>query len=154
MELSEEEFSKIVTDIMTINKHLSNEANLKAMSGDVLSYTGTKLAAIKSLLIEVKADAHKAYLDAETEYKATKAIAIRRITGTPIKEDGGKISQSAASELIYAEEDVIKASEDKNTKEAFWNKLKNLTADTHDTIDSIKSRVIDLQGERRDSRLG
>ena len=150
--LSDEEFLKIVTDIMYINRKYSDGDHLKSLPGDVLSYTGTKLAAMKALLLEVKVDAHQAFLDAETEYKATKARAIRRITGTPIKEGGAKISQSAAADLIYSEEDVIKASQVKNDAEALWNKLKNITSDSHDLIDSIKSRVIDLQGARRDER--
>lgn len=153
MKLSDDEFQKIVTDIMVINRKYSDPKHLRALSGDVLSYTGTKLAAMKALILEVKVEAHQSFLDAETEYKATKARAIRRITGDLIKEGGTKISQSAASDLIYAEEDVIKASIDKNKKEAFWNELKSLSADTHDTIDSIKSRVIDLQGARKDERL-
>lgn len=153
MKLSDEEFQKIVTDIMYINRKYSDSEHLKSLPGDVLSYTGTKLAAMKALLIEVKVDAHQTFLDAETEYKATKARAIRRITGTPIQEGGAKISQSAAGDLIYAEEDVIEASKKRNDAEALWNKLKSLSADTHDTIDSIKSRVIDLQGARKDEKL-
>ena len=154
MKLSDEEFQKIVTDIMVINKNLSDPEHLKGLTGDVLSYIGTKLAAMKSLLIETKVQAHQDFLDAETEYKAVKARAIRRITGTLIKEGGAKISQSAAADLIYDEEDVKTASLDRNKKEAFWTQLKNITSDTHDTIESIKGRVIDLQGARKDERLG
>jgi len=150
--LSDDEFQKIVTDIMYINRKYSDGEHLKSLPGDVLSYTGTKLAAMKALLIETKVDAHKEFLDAETEYKRTKAEAIRRLVGQPIKEGGAKISQSAAPDLMYAEEDVIKAGKRKNDAEAFWNQLKNLTSDSHDLIDSIKSRVIDLQGARRDER--
>lgn len=152
MKLTDNEFQELVTNILFISRKFSEPNHLKSLPGDVLSYTGTKLAAMKSLLIEVKVDAHQAFLDADTDYKATKARAIRRLTGEPIKEGGAKISQSAASELMYDEEDVILASRDKNEKEAFWNKLKNITADSHDLIDSIKSRVIDLQGARRDER--
>jgi len=152
MKLSDKEFEKIVLDIMYINQKFSDAKHLKGLSGDVLSYTGTKLAAMKSLLIETKVEAHQDFLNAETDYKRIKADAIRRLVGEPIKEDGAKISQSAASDLMYAEEDVIEASRKKNRAEAFWNQLKNLTSDTHDLIDSIKSRVIDLQGARKDER--
>ena len=153
MKLSDDEFQKIVTDIMYINQKFSDSEHLKSLPGDVLSYTGTKLAAMKSLLIDTKVEAHKEFLDAETDYKRVKAIAIRRLVGEPIKEGGAKVSQSAAPDLMYGEKDVIEASERKNTAEAFWNQLKNLTSDTHDLIDSIKSRVIDLQGARKDERL-
>lgn len=152
MKLSDSEFQKIVTDIMYINQKFSDSEHLKSLSGDVLSYTGTKLAAMKSLLIETKVEAHQDFLNAETEYKRTKAAAIRRLVGEPIKEGGAKISQSAAPDLMYAEEDVIEAGRKKNNAEALWNKLKNITSDSHDLIDSIKSRVIDLQGARRDER--
>jgi hypothetical protein len=34
-----------------------------------------------------------------------------------------------------------------------FEKLKSIVADSHDLIDAIKSRVIDLQGARKDERL-
>jgi len=151
--LSDAEFQKIVEDILYINHKLRDKQHLLSLSGDALSYTAIKLASMKSLLIDVKADAHRDFLDADTEYKAVKAKAIRRLTGEPIKEGGAKISQSAAGDIMYGEDDVIKASRDKNEKEAFFNKLKSIAADTHDDIDSIKSRVIDLQGARKDERV-
>ena len=154
MKLSDDDFQKIVTDIMYINQKFSDSEHLKSLSGDVLSYTGTKLAAMKALLIDTKVEAHQEFLNADTDYKSTKAKAIRRLTGELIKEGGTKISQSAAADLMYGEDDVIRASRRKNEAEAFWNQLKNLTSDTHDLIDSIKSRVIDLQGARKDERLG
>jgi len=152
MELSTKEFQKIVEDIMYINRKFSDSSHLKSLSGDILSYTGTKLAAMKSLLIEVKADAELAAKNADTDYKAVKAKALRRLVGQPIKEGGAKISATAAGELLYDEEDVKAASVHKNEQEAYWNKLRSITSDSHDLIDSIKSRVIDLQGARRDER--
>lgn len=148
MKLSDDEFQKIVTDILTISKHLSDTNKLKAMTGDALSYTGTKLAAMKSLIIEVKVDAEREAKDADTEYKRIKGVAFKRLT-----TGDDKVSATAAGELLYAENDVVKAARDRNAKEAFWNQLKSISADVHDLIDSIKSRVIDLQGDRKDSKL-
>lgn len=141
---------------MFINRKFSDSNHLKSLPGDVLSYTGTKLAAMKSLIIEVKADAERDAKNAETEYKSVKAKTMRRLIGSPLDpedEKSAKISATAAGELLYGEEEVIKASKDKNEKEVFWNQLKSISADTHDLIDSIKSRVIDLQGARKDERV-
>lgn len=150
--MEEKDFREVVSSIMTIVQKCSEPGYLKKLDGNQLSYTATKLAALKGYLLETKVDAHKAFLEAEAEYKATKSRAMRRIVGQPIKEGGAKISQSAAEGLIYDEEDVLEASKAKTEAEVFWNKLKNLTSDTHDLIDSIKSRVIDMQGARRDER--
>lgn len=155
--LSDDEFQKIVTDILRINNRLRDKTYLLKLSGDALSYLAIKLAAMKSLIIEVKADAHRDFLDAETEYKAVKARALRRLIGeklNPEDEKSAKISATAAGDLLYAEEEVISAAHDKAEKEAFWNKLKSISADAHDDIDAIKSRVIDLQGARKDERVG
>lgn len=157
MNLSDEDFQKIVTDLMHINQTLADPKKLARMNGDVLSYTAVKLAAQKSLILEVKVLAHREFLDAETEYKATKARAMRRLIGSPLNPDddkSAKIAATSAKELLYAEKDVIEASNLKSEKEAFWNKLKSISADVHDDVETIKSRVIDLQGARKDERLG
>lgn len=156
MKLSDAEFQKIVQDILFINTKLRDADYLKSLNGDTLSYTAIKLAAMKSLIIDVKADAFREAQDADTEYKATKARAMRRLIGSPLHPEDDKspkISATAAGELLYDEEDVKVASKAKNEKEAFWQKLKSIAADAHDDIDSIKSRVIDLQGARKDERV-
>lgn len=151
--LSDDEFQKIVTDILHINNRLRNKEYVLKMTGDALSYVAIKLAAMKSLIIEVKADAHREALDADTEYKAVKARAFKRITDKT-NPNITPVSATAASDLLYAEEDVIAAAKDKNEKEAFFHKLRSISADAHDDVDAIKSRVIDLQGARKDERLG
>lgn len=151
--LSDVEFQKIVTDVMFINRTLMDKEKLLGMSGDVLSYTAIKLASMKSLIIDVKASAEREAKDAEADYKKVKADALRRLIGSEMSEGGPKISATAASELVYGEEDVLEAYKHKNELEAFFGKLKSLSADTHDCIDSIKSRVIDLQGARKDERV-
>lgn len=136
-----------------IYRKLSDKTFFLSLSGDALAYTATKIAALKARLVEVKREAEIEAKNAETDYKATKAQAIRRITGTPVKEGGAKISQSAASDLMYGEQDVIEASNRKTEAEALWNFVKSLTADGHDMIEAIRSRLIDLQGSRKDERV-
>lgn len=154
MDVSEEEVTAIVLNLDKIYRKLETKEFFLNLTGDSLAYTATKIAVMKARMVDVKRMAEIEAKDAETQYKATKAYAIRRLTGQPISEGGSKISQSAATELMYGEEDVIEASNRKTQAEATFNRLKSLVADGHDVIEAIRSRLIDLQGSRKDERIG
>lgn len=154
MDVSEEEITAIVLNLDKIYRKLEDKAFFLSLTGDALSYTATKIAVMKARMVDVKRMAEIDAKDAETEYKRVKAQAIRRIVGSSIQDGGAKISQSAATELIYGEDDVVEAANDKTRKEATYNRLKSLVADGHDVIEAIRSRLIDLQGSRKDERIG
>lgn len=143
--MSDKEVTKILVDIATINKYMSNEENLKSMNNDTLSYTGLKLAAMKASLLDVKVDAHRDMLKKEVLREKAKAEAYYKYK----KEHGS----TAAGDMKYMDEDFIKAQEAYNESKVQFERLKTLLTDTHDTLDMIKSRVIDQQGQRKDERL-
>ena len=64
--MTPEQTAELIGKIMKINHQLSNEAFLKSLSGDVLSYLGVKLSAMKASLLEIKVDAHRDALQKET----------------------------------------------------------------------------------------
>lgn len=141
-----EDIETIATDLATIYSSLQDKQLFLSMNGEALSYTGNKIAAKKALLVDVKRDAEVAAKDADTEYKRIKAVAFKRLI------EGGS-SATAASTLLYGEQDVVEASTACNAAEAQWNFVKSLVADGHDMVDALRSRIIDLQGSRKDERL-
>ena len=66
------------------------------------------------------------------------------------KKDHGA---TAAGDMKYQDEEFVQTIKDYNAAKVQFEKLKSVVADVHDLIDSIKSRVIDLQGARKDERL-
>lgn len=143
--MTDNQLGQMLVDIAFINHKLSDEHFLKAQTGDVLSYTGLKLAAMKASIIELKESAHKTAMDSEIEMDKQKALAYKRAMADS--------NATAAKDLKYADEEYIEARKKYVKDKVQYEKLKSITADTHDVIDSIKSRVIDLQGARKDEGL-
>lgn len=155
MQVSDEEITEMVINLSQIYSKLKDKTFFLGLTGDALSYTATKIATMKALLVDVKKAAEIDAKDAETEYKRVKAETLRKLIGQPLTDDekSPKISATAAGELLYGEEAVVKAANDKTQKEAQWNQLKSMVADGHDVVESIRSRLIDLQGSRKDERV-
>lgn len=153
MEVNEEEISEIVLKLDKIYRQLEDKSVFLRLTGDALSFMCVTVATKKARLVDLKRVAEIDAKNADTEYKRVKAETMRKLVGEPIKEDGPKISATAAGELLYGEEAVVKAAQDKNQKEATYNRLKSLVADGHDVVDSLRSRLIDLQGSRKDERI-
>lgn len=130
---------------MKINHQLSDEAFLKSLSGDVLSYIGVKLSALKASLLDEKVSAHRDAMNKETLMHKAKGEAFLRA-----KEAH---NATTAGDAKYTDELFIQAQNDYTEAKVNYEKLKSIVADSHDLIDSIKSRVIDLQGARKDERL-
>ena len=130
---------------MKINHQLSDEAFLKSLSGDVLSYIGVKLSALKASLLDEKVSAHRDAMNKETLMQKAKGEAFLRA-----KEAH---NATAAGDAKYTDELFIKAQNEYTEAKVNYEKLKSIVADSHDLIDAIKSRVIDLQGARKDERL-
>ena len=144
--MTTQETADIIVKIMKINHQLSDEAFLKSLSGDVLSYIGVKLSALKASLLDEKVSAHRDAMNKETLMQKAKGEAFLRA-----KEAH---NATAAGDAKYTDELFIKAQNEYTEAKVNYEKLKSITADTHDLIDAIKSRVIDLQGARKDERLG
>ena len=144
--MNPEQTAELIGKIMKINHQLSDEAFLKSLTGDVLSYIGVKLSAMKASLLDVKVDAHREAMRLETEMQKEKGAAFLRA-----KEAH---NATTASDAKYTDEKFIEAQNNYTEAKVLYEKLKSITADSHDLIDAIKSRVIDLQGARKDERLG
>ncbi len=142
--MTDKQLAKMLVDLSFINHQLSNEDFLKSLNGDILSYTSVKVAAMKATLIEFKVVAHQHMLDMEVEHGRQKAIAYAKF-----KVDHGA---TAAGDMKYMDEDFIQAQKNLNSAKVSYEQLKSVTADSHDLIDAIKSRVIDLQTARKDER--
>lgn len=143
--MTTQETADIIVKIMKINHQLSDEAFLKSLSGDVLSYIGVKLSALKASLLDEKVSAHRDAMNKETLMQKAKGEAFLRA-----KEAH---NATTASDAKYTDEGFIKAQNEYTEAKVLYEKLKSITADSHDLIDAIKSRVIDLQGARKDERL-
>lgn len=144
MAFSAEQLGKLLVDIATVNNHLSNEDNLKKLSGETLSYTGLKLAAMKASVLDLRVDAHANMLDKEVEKDRAKAEAYYKY-----KQEHGS---TAAGDMKYMDENFIEKTKEYNKAKVQFEKLRTMLSDTHDTIESARSRVIELQGQRKNER--
>lgn len=144
--MTTQETADIIVKIMKINRELSDEKFLKSLSGDVLSYIGVKLSALKASLLDEKVSAHRDAMNKETLMQKAKGEAFLRA-----KEAH---NATTAGDAKYTDELFIQAQNDYTEAKVNYEKLKSIVADSHDLIDAIKSRVIDLQGARKDERIG
>ncbi len=143
--MTTQETADIIVKIMKINRELSDEKFLKSLSGDVLSYIGVKLSALKASLLDEKVSAHRDAMNKETLMQKAKGEAFLRAKT--------EHNATTAGDAKYTDELFIQAQNDYTEAKVNYEKLKSIVADSHDLIDAIKSRVIDLQGARKDERL-
>lgn len=144
--MTPEQTAELIGKIMKINHQLSDEHFLKNLTGDVLSYIGVKLSAMKASLLDIKVTAHQDMLDKEVMMLKEKGAAFLRA-----KEAHNATS---AGDAKYTDEVFIEAQRTYNKAKVLFEQLRSIVSDSHDLIDAIKSRVIDLQGARKDERLG
>lgn len=143
--MTTQETADIIVKIMKINRQLSDEVFLKSLSGDVLSYIGVKLSALKASLLDEKVSAHRDAMNKETLMQKAKGEAFLRAKT--------EHNATTAGDAKYTDELFIQAQNEYTEAKVNYEKLKSIVADSHDLIDAIKSRVIDLQGARKDERL-
>ena len=143
--MTTQETADIIVKIIKINRELSDEKFLKSLSGDVLSYIGVKLSALKASLLDEKVSAHRDAMNKETLMQKAKGEAFLRAKT--------EHNATTAGDAKYTDELFIQAQNDYTEAKVNYEKLKSIVADSHDLIDAIKSRVIDLQGARKDERL-
>lgn len=143
--MNPEQTAELIGKIMKINHQLSDEVFLKSLTGDVLSYIGVKLSAMKASLLDIKVDAHRNAMNKETLMHKAKGEAFLRAKA--------EHNATTASDAKYTDEEFIKAQNEYTEAKVLYERLRSIVADSHDLIDAIKSRVIDLQGQRKDERL-
>lgn len=132
---------EILSAIQVINKEFSDKEKIVQKNGNVLSYTALKLAGLKAYLMDVKEFAHAELLDAEIAMETAKGQAYLDAK----KEHGA----TAASDIKNLNEDYIAAKKEYAQKKVYYEKIKSVVADTHDLIEALRSRIIDLQGARK-----
>lgn len=140
------EAKELLEAIQHINRKFSDAKWVKGQNGNVLSYTALKLAAMKAYLVDEKETAQKAMLQAEIDMETAKGTAYLRL-----KEEHGA---TAATDAKNTDKEYIAAKNKFAEKKVYYDKLKSVVADSHDLIESIRSRVIDLQSDRKDQRVG
>ena len=136
---------ELLQKIQYINEKFSVAEWLKSQNGNVLSYTAMKLAAMKGYLIDVKANAQMDMLKAETNMETEKGKAYLKM-----KEEHGATAAIDAKNTV---EEYIAAKNEYAEKRVNYERLKGVVTDTHDLIEAIRSRVIDLQGARKDEGI-
>ena len=136
---------KLIEKIQYINGKFSDSEWLKAQNGNVLSYTAIKLAAMKGYLIDVKISAYRDMLKAEVNMETEKGKAYLKMKDT--------YGSTAAIDSKNTVQEYIDAKHEYIGKKVFYDKLRSVTADTHDLIEAIRSRIIDLQNARKDEGI-
>lgn len=136
---------ELIDAIQHINGKFSDKEWVKGQSGNVLSYTALKMAAMKAYLIDVKEVAQAEMLEAEIEMETQKGLAYLKM-----KEEH---NATAATDAKNTVPEYIEAKKAYASAKVFYDKLKGVTADSHDLIESIRSRVIDLQSSRKDESI-
>ena len=144
MAFTDEELGQLLVNIAVLSQKLTSENFLKHLNGDTLSYTAVKLAAMKSSVMELKVAAHQHMLDTEIIKDREKALAYKRAMA--------ESNATAAKDLKYADDEFIEAQQKYANAKVSFEQLKSVTADTHDLIESIRSRIIDLQSQRKDDQ--
>lgn len=132
---------KLVKEIIHVIQTL-NEHDIESLSGDTLSRLVVKLASYKAGLGEHVAEAKKLAWDAEADYNLAKAESYQSL-----RESGMNSTDSKETKSIGAHESFVRMNKSKYQAEL----ISNLHKDCHDLIDGIKSRLIHLQAEAKES---
>lgn len=136
------EAEKLIDTIRLINSKFSDAEWVKAQPVGVLSYTALRLAAMKSFLLDVRVDAQITMLENEVELDKAKAEAYARAK----KEYG----TTAAGDLKHKDEEYIAAKQKYNDSKVIYDRMRAVISDTHDLIEALRGRIIDMNAERRD----
>lgn len=132
---------ELVKEVLDIVKTL-REHDMGSLSGDTLSRLAVKLASYKASLGEYVAEAKKLAWDAEAEYYRKRAEVYQEL------RDSGKGSTDSEELKRLHSQEVFLAWNKAKYNEALINTLHK---DCHDLIDGIKSRLIHLQSEGKES---
>lgn len=123
---------------------LLNEQSLDDFSGDVLSRIGVRLASYKAGLGKYSTQAKKAVWVAEKNFSEAKAKGIMKLKSEGVNSTDAKELRILEAQEEYQE--LIDAQE-------LEDRITTLSYNVHDLIDSIKSRIINVQMELRESQV-
>ena len=151
--MTDEELGQTLVNIATINHKLADPKFLERLNGDQLTYTGVKLAAMKASILDLKVAAHSDMLEKEVIMMKAKAQAYAK-SKDELAPNGKPHGATAAKDMKYMDEEFIKATREYNKAVVSFEQLRGVISNTHDTIESIKGRAIDMQSARKDERLG
>lgn len=135
---------QLIEEIVKIVNLLS-EQDMDEMSGDTLSRVAVKLASYKASLGTFRTQARRAVWDAEKSYELAKAEGYKAM-----RAEGTNSTDSKEMKKLRAADEMT-ALADAREMEV---KVVGLSNDIHDLIDAIKGRVIHLQTERSENRVG
>lgn len=138
MTSQEEIVNKITEQVELLNQH-----ELDSLSGDTLSRIAVKLAAYKAGLGKHLALAKKATWIAEKNLKVAKAEAYKELRRE--KYGSGDAKEMKTLEVQKEMNELIEA-------QVMEDSISTLSYNVHDLIDSIKSRLINLQMESIESK--
>jgi len=133
----------LVKEILTVVRTLS-ETELSNLSGDTLSRLAVKLASYKASLGEHVAEARNRVWEAEASYDLVRAESYSQL-----RDDGKGSTDASELKRIDAHDAFVALNEAKYN----YERISTLHSDCHDLIDGIKSRLIHLQSERRESSV-
>jgi len=134
---------ELVKEILQV-VNILREQDMGSLSGDTLSRLAVKLASYKASLGEHVAAAKKLAWDAEAEYYAARATEYDRL-----RNDGKGSTDAEELKRLGSQESFLAWNRAKHN-EALINTLHK---DCHDLIDGIKSRLIHLQSEMKESNV-
>lgn len=134
---------ELVKEVLSIVRTLS-EQNISDLSGDTLSRLAVKLASYKASLGEHVADARNEAWEAEAKYALGRAEAYKIL-----RDDGKGSTDSDELKRIGSHESFVAW----NKARYNYERISILHRDCHDLIDGIKSRLIHLQSEARETNV-
>lgn len=138
-----QDIDSVATEIMTIVGNLAAN-KIANLGGDMLSLLVLKLAAYKAFL-----GGHVAELRLTRDAADMAYIKARETAYMKHRKDGENVADSQAKRRIDAEDDYnayIDAAYQ-------YERIHNLHNDCRDMVEAMRSRLIHLQGERRDSNI-
>lgn len=135
----------MLVKLATICNKLSNPDYIKKLNPDTLSYIASRLSAMKASLVDMKVDAEftKNMLEIDRDEAKAKAYA-------KYKEKHGA---TAAKDMKYEDKEYIEIRVSYIEAKRDYERLRSITADAHDLIESLVNRTIVLSQSMKDERL-
>lgn len=133
-----------IIEAITEDISLLNEHPLDDYSADTLSRIAVRLASRKAGLGRYVGEANKRLWNAEKAYKVKKAEAMLHY-----KSEGYNSTDAKELRILYAQDAYQKFVDAK----VYADRIMALSYNIHDVIDSIKSRVINEQMDKQESKV-
>ena len=136
--------SETIVNKITEQIELLNEQNLDTFSGDTLSKIAVRLASYKAGLGKYSTEAKKDVWVAEKNLKIAKAKSYKELRADSY--GSGEANELKTIEVEKEMNELIECQE-------LEDRITTLSYNVHDLIDAIKSRIINVQMELRESQV-